>query len=62
MKVPSDLCGGSCKGKTSNCPFPFVCGIAPANIENERKVLRNLLALIIIAGLVIFFLGLMVWP
>jgi hypothetical protein len=59
--TPSDMCSGSCGGKRENCPVPMACGW-PEYDKSTNEVLRVLLALIIIAGLVIFFLGLMVWP
>lgn len=61
MKVPTDLCSGSCNGDSANCPYPFVCGISPANVETERKMLRYLIGALTCIGLVVFCAGVITW-
>ena len=59
MKVPSDLCSGSCNGDKANCPYPFVCGIA--NVKFENKMLHHFIGVLVCIGLIVFCVGVLAW-
>jgi hypothetical protein len=61
MKVPNELCSGSCGGVAKNCPYPFVCGISSADVEAENKMLRHLVGALVCIGLVVFCAGIIAW-
>ena len=60
MKVPSDLCNGSCQNKLENCPHPMVCGLSNPELE-ETGFLNSIVFMLSMIGLIVFCVGVLAW-
>lgn len=60
MKVPSDLCSGSCQGKWENCPSPMVCGLSNPEID-DKGFLDAIVFMLSMVGLIVVCFLVVVW-
>jgi len=60
MKVPSDLCSGSCQGKWEKCPHPMVCGLSNPELE-EAGFLSSIVFMLSMIGLIVVCAGVLIW-